>query len=162
MEKQEQSKHCGLLSMMTEPCTSAWLCAVWHLVRNVFARPSDASWCFWGPVGCSPALHAVAMQVLTACLKSFAHGANDTANAAGPFAAVQSLYLNTDTGCQGIGTPLWVLAFCGVGIVVVMVLRAGLPAESANARPCVAEPTWFMCDALLSTPRCCWRLSETV
>lgn len=59
------------------------------------------------------------MQVLTACLKSFAHGANDTANAAGPFAAVQSLYLNTDTGCQGIGTPLWVLAFCGVGIVVV-------------------------------------------
>lgn len=62
---------------------------------------------------------AVAIQVLTACLKSFAHGANDTANAAGPFAAVQSLYLNTDTGCQGIGTPLWVLAFCGVGIVVV-------------------------------------------
>ena len=59
------------------------------------------------------------MQVLTACLKSFAHGANDTANAAGPFAAVQSLYLDTDTGCQGIGTPLWVLAFCGVGIVVV-------------------------------------------
>ena len=69
----------------------------------------------------------LATQVLTACLKSFAHGANDTANAAGPFAAVQSLYLNTDTGCQGIKTPLWVLAFCGVGIVVVSVLRAGMP-----------------------------------
>ena len=59
------------------------------------------------------------LQVLTACLKSFAHGANDTANAAGPFAAVQSLYLNPDIGCQSIGTPLWVLAFCGAGIVVV-------------------------------------------
>lgn len=59
------------------------------------------------------------MQVLTACLKSFAHGANDTANAAGPFAAVQSLYLHSARGCQDITTPFWVLAFCAVGIVVV-------------------------------------------
>ncbi len=62
------------------------------------------------------------VQVLTACLKSFAHGANDTANAAGPFAAVQSLYLNSTAGCEGIVTPLWVLAFCGVGIVVVSMI----------------------------------------
>ena len=87
----------------------------------MFPHPSDA---FWGPFGCTAPLRAVAMQVLTACLKSFAHGANDTANAAGPFAAVQSLYLNTDTGCQGIRTPLWVLAFCGVGIVVVILLQS--------------------------------------
>lgn len=57
------------------------------------------------------------LQVLTACLKSFAHGANDTANAAGPFAAVQSLYLHPEAGCMGIETPIWVLAFCGAGIV---------------------------------------------
>ncbi|DBA96451.1 TPA: hypothetical protein ACH3X1_015341 [Trebouxia sp. C0004] len=57
------------------------------------------------------------LQVLTACLKSFAHGANDTANAAGPFAAVQSLYLS-NAGCASITTPFWVLAFCGFGIVV--------------------------------------------
>lgn len=57
------------------------------------------------------------LQVLTACLKSFAHGANDTANAAGPFAAVQSLYLS-NAGCESITTPFWVLAFCGFGIVV--------------------------------------------
>ncbi|DBA65668.1 TPA: hypothetical protein ACH3X2_002725 [Trebouxia sp. C0005] len=57
------------------------------------------------------------LQVLTACLKSFAHGANDTANAAGPFAAVQSLYLS-NAGCESITTPFWVLAFCGLGIVV--------------------------------------------
>ena len=64
-------------------------------------------------------LHCGYAQVLTACLKSFAHGANDTANAAGPFAAVQSLNLNSSTGCEGIITPYWVLAFCGLGIVVV-------------------------------------------
>ena len=62
-----------------------------------------------------------AVQVLTACLKSFAHGANDTANAAGPFAAVQSLYLS-NAGCESITTPFWVLAFCGFGIVVVSIL----------------------------------------
>ncbi|DBB14027.1 TPA: hypothetical protein ACH3X3_000993 [Trebouxia sp. C0006] len=61
------------------------------------------------------------LQVLTACLKSFAHGANDTANAAGPFAAVQSLYLS-NAGCESITTPFWVLAFCGLGIVVVSIL----------------------------------------
>ena len=81
----------------------------------------------------------VVLQVLTACLKSFAHGANDTANAAGPFAAVQSLYLNPDTGCQGITTPLWVLAFCGVGIVVVGLAELERVAGhdlSAKAIPC--------------------------
>ena len=92
------------------PGTFGVVCVLTHQTLLVLCAPSLV---YTAP------LHAVAMQVLTACLKSFAHGANDTANAAGPFAAVQSLYLNTDTGCQGIGTPLWVLAFCGVGIVVV-------------------------------------------
>ncbi|KAK9792695.1 hypothetical protein WJX73_003429 [Symbiochloris irregularis] len=58
------------------------------------------------------------LQVLSACLKSFAHGANDTANASGPFAAVQALYLHGLSDCASVSTPLWVLAFCGVGIVV--------------------------------------------
>lgn len=58
-------------------------------------------------------------QVLTACLKSYAHGANDTANAAGPFAAVQAMYLHGLDDCGKVTTPLWVLAFCGVGIVTV-------------------------------------------
>ena len=59
------------------------------------------------------------MQVLSACLKSFAHGANDTANAAGPFAAVQALYLHGLNDCTSVSTPIWVLAFCGAGIVLV-------------------------------------------
>ena len=59
------------------------------------------------------------VQVLTACLKSYAHGANDTANAAGPFAAVQALYMQGLDDCGKVTTPLWVLIFCGMGIVAV-------------------------------------------
>ena len=57
--------------------------------------------------------------MLTACLKSYAHGANDTANAAGPFAAVQALYMQGLDDCGKVTTPLWVLLFCGMGIVAV-------------------------------------------
>ncbi|EIE25102.1 phosphate transporter [Coccomyxa subellipsoidea C-169] len=57
------------------------------------------------------------LQVLTACLKSYAHGANDTANAAGPFAAVQALYMQGLDDCGKVSTPIWVLVFCGMGIV---------------------------------------------
>lgn len=56
------------------------------------------------------------LQVLTACLKSFAHGANDTANAAGPFAAVQAVYRTG--GCDSVTTPFWVLLAMAAGIVL--------------------------------------------
>ena len=57
------------------------------------------------------------MQVLTACLKSFAHGANDTANAAGPLAAIAVLHGRGLDTCERVTTPFWVLAWCGVGLV---------------------------------------------
>ena len=56
------------------------------------------------------------LQILTATLKSFAHGANDVANAAGPFAAVQGLYFGQDP-CS-ISTTIWILMLCGAGIVL--------------------------------------------
>lgn len=106
------------LHVMNRSCCNAWHEKVWYVhhrlplgteTYSVSLNSLDA-----------PLLSAhMHLQVLTACLKSFAHGANDTANAAGPFAAVQSLYLNPGAGCEGIITPLWVLAFCGAGIVVV-------------------------------------------
>ena len=41
------------------------------------------------------------LQVFCACLKSFAHGSNDVANAIGPFAAVLSIYYEarSDSHC---------------------------------------------------------------
>ncbi len=57
------------------------------------------------------------LQVFTACLDALSHGANDTANSLGPFAAVYGIY------ASGVATskapvPLWILALGGAGIVV--------------------------------------------
>jgi len=56
-------------------------------------------------------------QVMTASFESFAHGANDTANAIGPFAAVYFLY-TTGGPSTGQLTPWWILAAGGAGIVL--------------------------------------------
>ncbi|KAF2091131.1 phosphate transporter [Saccharata proteae CBS 121410] len=57
------------------------------------------------------------LQVLTAATASFTHGANDVANAIGPFA---SIYLIWSTGELSSKTPVpyWILAFGGVCIVI--------------------------------------------
>lgn len=59
------------------------------------------------------------LQILTAIFGAFAHGANDIANAIGPFAMVWAIYYH----CQGpktseSGVPLWILASGGVFIVL--------------------------------------------
>jgi len=56
-------------------------------------------------------------QVITASFESFAHGANDTANAIGPFAAVYFLYFNGVPSTKE-PTPWWILAAGGAGIVL--------------------------------------------
>eukprot|EP00002_Diphylleia_rotans_P018120 TRINITY_DN3516_c0_g1_i1.p1 TRINITY_DN3516_c0_g1~~TRINITY_DN3516_c0_g1_i1.p1 ORF type:complete len:507 (+),score=123.14 TRINITY_DN3516_c0_g1_i1:63-1583(+) len=46
---------------------------------------------------CSPAERLfVVLQILTACFVAFSHGANDVANAMGPFAGILSVYRNND------------------------------------------------------------------
>lgn len=57
------------------------------------------------------------LQVLTACFGSFAHGANDVANAIGPFAVVISVY-DTNSVEQDSPIPWWILAGGGLGIVI--------------------------------------------
>lgn len=57
------------------------------------------------------------VQVFTACLNSFSHGANDVANSIGPMSAIITIYqtgvINSNTGVQK-----WILAYGGVGIVL--------------------------------------------
>jgi PiT family inorganic phosphate transporter len=57
------------------------------------------------------------LQVGTACYVAFAHGANDVANAIGPFAAIVSVFKNGDLAMK-VPVPIWVLALGGLGIVI--------------------------------------------
>lgn len=56
------------------------------------------------------------LQVLTACLLSFAHGANDVANAIAPLSAVLAIYGNSGVESKS-PVQRWVLALGGIGIV---------------------------------------------
>jgi len=55
------------------------------------------------------------LQVISACFDAFAHGANDTANAIGPFAALWSLYRH---GKMEDDVPIWIMFIGGAGLVV--------------------------------------------
>ena len=58
------------------------------------------------------------MQVATASYMSFAHGANDVANAIGPLAAAIQIFRDPHVVPMNITVPPWLLALGGVGIVV--------------------------------------------
>lgn len=58
-----------------------------------------------------------ALQVLSACCVSFAHGSNDVANAIGPFAAIYATYQTWAIPGSSSVTPLWIFAMGGLGIV---------------------------------------------
>lgn len=61
------------------------------------------------------------LQVLTACFASFAHGANDVANAVAPFAAIFAIY-STGLVTSKYDVPVWILVLGGIGIVVGLII----------------------------------------
>lgn len=60
--------------------------------------------------------------VFAAGLLSFAHGANDVANAVGPLAAIVSAAETGSSSAESVDLPLWVLAIGAVGIAVGLAL----------------------------------------
>lgn len=56
------------------------------------------------------------LQIMSACLMAFAHGANDVANAIGPMSAVIGVLSTHKVGVFEV--PAWALAVGGLGIVV--------------------------------------------
>ena len=64
------------------------------------------------------------VQVFTAICDSFSHGANDVANAMGPFSAIYVVYTTGVVESKGdLGDDaFWILAIGGVGIVVGLAL----------------------------------------
>jgi PiT family inorganic phosphate transporter len=60
--------------------------------------------------------------VVAAALLSFAHGANDVANAVGPFAAIVTTLQSGEAEASAIALPFWVLAIGGIGIALGLAL----------------------------------------
>lgn len=57
------------------------------------------------------------LQIISACLMAFAHGANDVANAIGPLVAAVDV-LQTGKILAQSSIPIWALALGGLGIVI--------------------------------------------
>jgi len=57
------------------------------------------------------------LLVFNACLESFAHGSNDTANATGAFSAVYQMYTSGDD-CQKSDSEIWIMAVAGIFVAV--------------------------------------------
>jgi inorganic phosphate transporter, PiT family len=60
--------------------------------------------------------------IFAASLLSFAHGANDVANAVGPLAAIVAAAESGSSEIGAVALPLWVLAIGGIGIAVGLAL----------------------------------------
>ncbi|KAM5343122.1 hypothetical protein ACJ41O_014088 [Fusarium nematophilum] len=58
------------------------------------------------------------LQVMTAASASFVHGANDVANAVGPYASIYQIWQSGEVPGSQAQVPLWILAFGGAGIVI--------------------------------------------
>ncbi len=59
--------------------------------------------------------------IFSAALLSFAHGANDVANAVGPLAAINDAVINGGISAKA-GIPLWVMAVGAIGIAIGLAL----------------------------------------
>ncbi|KAJ0146510.1 Phosphate-repressible phosphate permease pho-4, partial [Colletotrichum tanaceti] len=58
------------------------------------------------------------MQVMTACTASFTHGANDVANAIGPYATIFQIWNTGVLAGSKSDVPVWILCFGGAGIAL--------------------------------------------
>ncbi|KAJ5474774.1 phosphate transporter [Penicillium sp. IBT 31633x] len=58
------------------------------------------------------------LQILTACTAAFTHGANDVANAVGPYATIYSIWQSGALEGAKTPVPMWILVFGGAGIAI--------------------------------------------
>ena len=86
------------------------------------------------------------MQIFTACYLSFAHGANDVANAIGPLAATLRILRGGPEALSArVGVPPWLLAFGAVGIVIGLATYGYKVIESVGKKITEMTPTRGFC-----------------
>ncbi|KAE8405023.1 phosphate transporter [Aspergillus pseudonomiae] len=58
------------------------------------------------------------LQILTACTAAFTHGANDVANAVGPYATIYAIWKSGALDGAKTPVPIWILVFGGAAIAI--------------------------------------------
>ncbi|KAI8075428.1 solute carrier family 20 [Gilbertella persicaria] len=63
------------------------------------------------------------LQIITACMASFAHGSNDVSNAIGPIASIYEVWTTANVDVTGkVPIPIWILVYGGIGIDIGLAL----------------------------------------
>ncbi len=86
----------------------------------------------------------VYLQIVSASLVAFAHGANDVANAIGPVAAILEV-LKTKAISQNTLIPSWLLGFGGIGIVIGLATWGWRVIETVGKKITELTPTRGFC-----------------
>lgn len=87
------------------------------------------------------------LQVFSSCCVAFAHGANDVANAIGPYAAIYYVYNNFKVSSSA-PTPKWMLALGGAGIVIGLWTYGYNVIRSLGGQLCKLTPSRGYCAEL--------------
>ncbi len=80
------------------------------------------------------------LQVFSSSCVAFAHGANDVANAIGPYAAIWYIYENSAIH-NTVTTPKWMLAMGGAGIVIGLWTYGYKVIKSLGGELCALSPS---------------------
>ena len=90
------------------------------------------------------------LQVFTACLNSFAHGANDVANAIAPISALIDIYQSGQVKPKST-VQKWILAYGGAGIVVGLLCYGYIIMKSLGYKMTILSPSRGSCAELAAS-----------
>ena len=88
------------------------------------------------------------LQIFTAICDSFSHGANDVANAIGPFAAIYLIYRENGNISKKVdmeNDAYWILGMGGVGIAIGLVVYGKKIINAIGSKLCKITPTRGTC-----------------
>ncbi|KAK0388009.1 hypothetical protein NLU13_4253 [Sarocladium strictum] len=90
-----------------------------------------------------------ALQILTAAAASFTHGANDVANAIGPFTTAYEVWQRGSAGLT-VQVPIWILCFGGAAIVLGLLTYGYHVMRTLGNRLTLISPSRGFCMELAS------------